>query len=151
MHTMLKTAVYGIEELRAVQNTADKLKVFTGYGQTYEEYCTLLIFEATSYDDHHKPNHFYPVVILITEKFTNMICHTMTLINGETMVNLRSSMSILMFKKSKHMPPTSKSQGIIGIHLHSSLNPYTKIWMINLDQLGHKSTQTLGRRLLGQL
>ena len=32
MHTMLKTAVFDIEELRAVQNTADQLKVFTGKG-----------------------------------------------------------------------------------------------------------------------
>ena len=47
MHTMLKTAVFGIEELRAVQNTADQLQVFTGKGQTYEEYCTLLISAAT--------------------------------------------------------------------------------------------------------
>ena len=58
MHTMLKTAVYGIEELRAVQNTADQLKVFTGHGQTYEEYYTLLISAATSYDDHHKTKSF---------------------------------------------------------------------------------------------
>ena len=58
MHTMLKTAVYGIEELRAVQNTADQLKIFTGHGQTYEEYCALLISAATSYDDHHKPKTF---------------------------------------------------------------------------------------------
>ena len=34
MHTMLKTAVYGIEKLRVVPNTADQLKVFTGHGQT---------------------------------------------------------------------------------------------------------------------
>ena len=58
MHTMLKTAVFDIEELRAVQNTADQLKVFTGKGQTYEEYCTLLISAATSYDDNHKPKPF---------------------------------------------------------------------------------------------
>ena len=58
MHTILKTTVYGIEELRAVKNTADQLKVFTGHGQTYDEYCTLLIYEATSYDDHHKPKSF---------------------------------------------------------------------------------------------
>ena len=58
MHTMLKTAVFDIEELRAVQNTADQLKVFTGKGQTYEEYCTLLISAATSYDDNHKPKSF---------------------------------------------------------------------------------------------
>ena len=35
---MLKTAVFDIKELRAVQNTADQLKLFTGKGQTYEEY-----------------------------------------------------------------------------------------------------------------
>ena len=58
MHTMLKTAVFGIEELRAVQNTADQLQVFTGKGQTYEEYCKLLISAATSYDDNHKPKPF---------------------------------------------------------------------------------------------
>ena len=58
MHTMLKTAVYGIEELRAVQNTADQLKIFTGHGQTQEEYCTLLISAAASYDDQHKPKSF---------------------------------------------------------------------------------------------
>ena len=58
MHTMLKTAVFDIEELRAVQNTADQLKLFTGKGQTYEEYCTLLISAATSYDDNHKPKSF---------------------------------------------------------------------------------------------
>ena len=38
MHKILKTAVYGIEELREVQNTADQLKVFTGHDQNYEEY-----------------------------------------------------------------------------------------------------------------
>ena len=58
MHTMLKTAVYDLPELRAVQNTADQLKIFTGKGQTYEEYCSLLISAATSYDDHHKPKSF---------------------------------------------------------------------------------------------
>ena len=44
--------------MRAVQNTADQLKIFTGKGQTYEEYCSLLISAATSYDDHHKPKSF---------------------------------------------------------------------------------------------
>ena len=58
MHTMLKTAVYDIEELRMVQNTADQLKIFTVKGQTYEEFCTLLISAATSYDDHHKSKCF---------------------------------------------------------------------------------------------
>ena len=54
MHTMLKTSVFDIEELRAVQNTADQLKVFTGKGQTNEKYFTLMISAATPYDDNHK-------------------------------------------------------------------------------------------------
>ena len=44
--------------MRDFQNTADQLKIFTGKGQTYEEYCSLLISAATSYDDHYKPKSF---------------------------------------------------------------------------------------------
>ena len=55
MHIILKTAVYIIKELRKVQNSADHLKIFTSHGQTYEEYWTLLISAAITYEDHHKP------------------------------------------------------------------------------------------------
>ena len=41
-----------------MSNTANQLKIFTGKGQIYEEYCTLLISASTSYDDHHKPKLF---------------------------------------------------------------------------------------------
>ena len=37
MHTMLKTAVWDIEELCIAQTVADQLKVLTGKSQTYEE------------------------------------------------------------------------------------------------------------------
>ena len=55
---MLKTAVFGTQELRSVQNMADQLKVSTGNYQTYEDYCSLLVASATSYDDIHTPKSF---------------------------------------------------------------------------------------------
>ena len=60
MHTLLKNAAFGILELRQVQDTADPLKVVTGREPTYEDYCSLLVSAAITYDDNHKPKTFNP-------------------------------------------------------------------------------------------
>ena len=41
-----------------MQDTDDQLKVNTGITQTFEQYCSLLISAATSYDNIHKPKGF---------------------------------------------------------------------------------------------
>ena len=54
-HNMLRTAVYGVSDLRTVQDTADQLKVNTGVTQTYDQYYALLLSAAISYDKVHQP------------------------------------------------------------------------------------------------
>ena len=53
-HTMLKNAVYDTSQLRHVQDLADQLKISSGRSQTYEEYCSLLVSAAISYDNVNK-------------------------------------------------------------------------------------------------
>ena len=52
---MLKTVVWDIEELRVEQNVSDQLKVLTGKSQTYEEYFSLIVSSAITYDDNRRP------------------------------------------------------------------------------------------------
>ena len=59
IHTILKTAVGDIEELRAVQNVLDQVEVLSGKSQTYEEYCSFLVLETITYDDNRIPKPFF--------------------------------------------------------------------------------------------
>jgi hypothetical protein len=52
--TMLENAVAPIEELRQVKNNADMEKTKTGVVLSYENYASLLLSAATSYDNQHK-------------------------------------------------------------------------------------------------
>ena len=47
---LLENAVNPIEELHAVKNTAQLLKVTSGNDPTFEQYCTLLATAAIQYD-----------------------------------------------------------------------------------------------------
>jgi hypothetical protein len=51
---MLENAVAPIEELRQVKNNADMEKTKTGVVLSYENYASLLLSAATSYDNQHK-------------------------------------------------------------------------------------------------
>jgi hypothetical protein len=53
---MLENAVAPIEELRQVKNNADMEKTKTGVVLSYENYASLLLSAATSYDNQHKTN-----------------------------------------------------------------------------------------------
>ena len=57
-HSLLKTAVADVVELRTVQDTADQLRTNTGKVQTYDQYLSLLISAATTYDNKHKARQF---------------------------------------------------------------------------------------------
>ena len=48
--TMLENAVHSIQDLRAVKDQANQLQVRLGTAITYEEYCSLLLSAALTYD-----------------------------------------------------------------------------------------------------
>jgi hypothetical protein len=52
---MVQNAVNGIDELRQVKNTADHMATTSGATLTYDEYVTLILSAASTYDDHFKP------------------------------------------------------------------------------------------------
>ena len=67
--TLLKNSVSLVPELRAVQTTADQLKAAPGNTlQTYDQYCTLLISAATTYDDNIKRSSGFPGLVVGSTK-----------------------------------------------------------------------------------
>ena len=52
---MLKNAVYDVPQLRHVQDLAYQLQISSGRAQTYNEYFSLLVSVAISYDNVTKP------------------------------------------------------------------------------------------------
>ena len=52
---MLKNAVYDVPQLLHVQDLADQLQISSVRAQTYDEYCSLLVSVAISYDNVTKP------------------------------------------------------------------------------------------------
>jgi hypothetical protein len=52
---MIQNAVNGIDELRQVKNTSDHMGATSSTTLTYDEYATLLLSDASAYDDQFKP------------------------------------------------------------------------------------------------
>ena len=88
---------------------------------------------------------------VVTEVSINTILCIMTIRHGEIKVVMNHLMYILTSKRSKRMRPTFKGLEIVEILLPFSLKPYTKIWMINPDPPGHRSTQVSDLELLNLL
>ena len=53
-HNILKSSVANVTKLRTIQDTSDQLRTNTGKVQTYDQYLSLLISAATTYDNKHK-------------------------------------------------------------------------------------------------